>query len=125
MTRMTRIKSVIIRENLWLKISFPPVPTCDKNTRRHLIPRLSTPHQSGKKSMQPNRRAFLHRVGAATVAAGVIGVEPLLQPAASEVHAAPGPNQRANDCAKLRRDAATTGLKATPQNLQHPDNNDE
>src|SRR4029434_6465414 len=49
-------------------------------------------------------------------AAGVIGVE---------VHAADGSNQRANDCAKLRRDAAAAGLKATPQNLAQPTNQDE
>ena len=41
------------------------------------------------------------------------------------MQAATGSNQRANDCFKLRRDAATAGLQATPQNLQHPDNNDE
>ena len=78
---------------------------------------------------QPNRRAFLGRVGvvgAATIAAGVIGVEPLLQTERSEVHAATSDsNQRANACAKLRRDAANAGLQATPQNLQHPNNNDE
>ena len=78
--------------------------------------------------LQPNRRAFLGRVGvagAATIAAGVIGVEPLFQTGRSEAHAATGPNQRANDCAKLRRDAAAAGLKETPQNLQHPNNQDE
>ena len=75
--------------------------------------------------MQPNRRAFLSGVGAATVAAGVIGVEPILQTPSSQAQAATGSNQRANQCAKLRRDAATAGLQATPQNLQHPDNNDE
>jgi hypothetical protein len=64
-----------------------------------------------------NRRAFLGGVGAATIAAGIIGVE--------QAQAAPGSNQRANQCAKLRRDAATAGQQATPQNLQHPDNNDE
>jgi hypothetical protein len=75
---------------------------------------------------QPNRRAFLSRSGAATLAAGVIGVEPLLQTIRSQVHAAPtGSNQRANACAKLRRDAANAGLQTTPQNLQHPDNDDE
>ena len=71
---------------------------------------------------QPNRRTFLGRVsaaGAATIAAGVIGLDQ------AEVHAADGSNQRANDCAKLRRDAATANLKATPQNLQHPSNQDE
>src|SRR5215218_1090163 len=66
--------------------------------------------------MHPSRRTFLAQVGAATVAAGVIGVE---------TQAATGSNQRANDCAKLRRDAAVAGLQATPQNLQHPNNEDE
>ena len=42
-----------------------------------------------------------------------------------EVEAATGSNQRANACAKLRRDAANAGLQATPQNLQHPNNQDE
>jgi hypothetical protein len=56
----------------------------------------------------------------------VIGVEPLLQTIRSQVQAAPtGSNQRANACAKLRRDAANVGLQTTPQNLQHPDNDDE
>ncbi len=76
-------------------------------------------------SLHPNRRTFLTRAGAATIAASVIGVEPLLQTERSEAHAADGSNQRANDCAKLRRDAATAGLKATPQNLPHPSNQDE
>jgi hypothetical protein len=66
--------------------------------------------------MQPSRRAFLGQVGAATLAATVI---------APEVQAANGSNQRANECAKLRRDAATAGLQDTPQNLQHPNNQDE
>jgi len=64
----------------------------------------------------PNRRTFLTQVGAATIAASVINID---------VNAAPGSNQRANDCAKLRRDAAIAGLQATPQNLQHPNNQDE
>lgn len=79
-------------------------------------------------SLQPNRRTFLGRVGvagAASIAAGVIGVEPLLQTERSEVQAADGSNQRANECAKLRRDAANAGLQATPQNLPHPANQDE
>ncbi|HEU4833252.1 MAG TPA: vanadium-dependent haloperoxidase [Pyrinomonadaceae bacterium] len=66
--------------------------------------------------MQPNRRTFLTQVGAATIAASVIKVD---------AHAANGSNQRANDCAKLRRNAAQAGLQATPQNLQHPNNQDE
>jgi len=67
--------------------------------------------------MQSTRRTFLGGVGAATIAATVIG--------RGEAEAAPGSNQRANACAKLRRDAANAGLQATPQNLQHPNNQDE
>ena len=67
--------------------------------------------------MHPNRRKFMAQVGAATIGAGVIG--------SIEIKAAPNSNQRANACAKLRRDAAMSGLQATPQNLQHPNNNDE
>lgn len=82
-----------------------------------------------KQPLQRNRRAFLRDVsvaGATTIAAGVIGVEPLLQTKRSQTQAATtGSNQRANACAKLRRDAAITGLQATPQNLQHPNNQDE
>jgi len=70
-----------------------------------------------KKSLKPSRRVFLNQVGAATIAAGFIGV--------SQTQAATGANQRANDCAKLRRDAANAGLQATPPNLQHPNNQDE
>ena len=80
-----------------------------------------------------SRRNFISRIGAtgaATVAAGVVGIglEPLLQTERSTGHAATntlGSNQRANDCAKLRRDAAQAGLQATPVNMQHPSNNDE
>jgi len=77
-----------------------------------------------------SRRKFIGQVGvtgAVSIAAGVIGLEPLLQTERSNAQAAPvqGSNQRANDCAKLRRDAAQAGLQSTPQNLQHPTNNDE
>jgi hypothetical protein len=81
-----------------------------------------------------SRRRFISQVGvtgAASVAAGVIGLEPLLQTerstaqAASNAQVGQGSNQRANDCAKLRRDAAQAGLQSTPQNLQHPANDDE
>jgi hypothetical protein len=82
-----------------------------------------------EESLKTDRRAFLGHVsvaGAAAMAAGVIGVEPLLQTQHSQVQAAPNSsNQRANACAKLRRDAANAGLQTTPQNLQHPNNNDE
>lgn len=70
--------------------------------------------------MQSTRRTFLTQVGvtgAAAIATTVIG--------RGEVEAANGSNQRANACAKLRRDAANSGLQATPQNLQHPNNQDE
>ena len=70
-----------------------------------------------KESLKPGRRVFLNQVGAATIAAGFIGV--------SQTQAATGGNQRANDCAKFRRDAANAGLQATPPNLQHPNNQDE
>ncbi len=76
-------------------------------------------------SLQTSRRKFLGAAGAATIGAGVIGADPLLKTQRSQVQAATGSNQRANDCAKLRRDAASAGLKDTPQNLQHPNNNDE
>ena len=72
-----------------------------------------------EESLHPSRRTFLAQVGvagAATIAVGVAGVE---------ADAATSSNQRANDCAKLRRDAAMAGLQATPQNLQHPNNQDE
>lgn len=78
----------------------------------------------------PARRKFIGQFGvtsAAALAAGVVGVEPLLTTKHSEIQAAPaiGSNRRANDCAKLRRDAAQSGLQNTPQNLQHPLNGDE
>ena len=82
-----------------------------------------------KDYVYPGRRAFLSKVGmagAAAVAAGVVGAEPLIESTHSSVHAAPPTsNQRANECSKLRRDAANAGNAATPQNLQHPNNNDE
>ena len=79
-----------------------------------------------KQSLQPSRRVFLNQVGAATIAAGVISVEPLLGSERSRTQAAEhGSNQRANECCKIRRDAAAEGIKETPQNLQHPNNNDE
>ena len=77
---------------------------------------------------KPSRRKFIGQIGstaAATLAVGAVGVEPLFQTARSQADAAQGLNQRANDCAKLRRDAAQAGLQSTPQNLQHPTNGDE
>ena len=76
----------------------------------------------------PSRRKFIGQIGttaAVTLAAGAVGIEPLLKTRRSTVQAATGSNQRANECAKLRRDAAVAGLQATPQNLQHPANGDE
>jgi len=82
-----------------------------------------------KNNVQENRRTFLGKVGvagAATIAAGVIGTEPLLTTNHSSAQGAqPGSNVRANACAKLRRDAALAGNLATPANLQHPPNDDE
>jgi len=75
-----------------------------------------------------DRRTFIGRVGAATaasIAAGYIGVDPLFRGSDSQIHGAQGSNQRANDCANLRREAAQDGLQNTPQNLQHPNNGDE
>jgi len=67
--------------------------------------------------MQTSRRTFLTSAGAATLAVTAIP---------SQINAATtGSNQRANECAKLRRDAALEGLQTTPQNLQHPNNQDE
>jgi hypothetical protein len=81
-----------------------------------------------KKENLFSRRNFLHTVGVTTVAAGVVGIEPILHTEHSEAEAAPsgqGSNQRANACAKLRRDLAQAGLRDTPVNLQHPSNLDE
>lgn len=75
-----------------------------------------------------DRRTFIGRAGAATaasIAAGYIGVEPLFRGSDSQIQGAQGSNQRANDCANLRREAAQDGLQNTPQNLQHPNNSDE
>jgi hypothetical protein len=79
------------------------------------------------KEHNSTRRTFLRSAGAGTVVAGIAGVTPFFESNHS-AHAAPanrGANQRANDCAKLRRDAAQNGLLNTPQNLQHPTNSDE
>ena len=78
-----------------------------------------------EKSLRAGRREFLGKVSvaSATIAASVVGLQPLLQTEGSQTYAAPaasGSNQRVNECAKLRRDAAQVGLQNTPQNLQHP-----
>ncbi|HLA12885.1 MAG TPA: vanadium-dependent haloperoxidase [Pyrinomonadaceae bacterium] len=77
--------------------------------------------------VQPNRRQFLGKVGVASAAsvAGIVTIEPLLGSARSEAMGAERSNQRANYCAKLRRDAAQANLLETPQNLSHPANTDE
>ncbi|MDQ3667180.1 MAG: vanadium-dependent haloperoxidase [Acidobacteriota bacterium] len=75
-----------------------------------------------------SRRKFMSQVGitgAATLAAGVVGVEPLFQTERSQTRATVSANQRAHDCVKIRRDAANEGMKDTPPNLQHPTNPDE
>lgn len=84
--------------------------------------------ESKKNRLPQSRRKFIGQIGttaAVTLAAGAVGIEPLLKTERSSVKAAPSSNQRANDCAKLRRDAALAGLQSTPQNLQHPSNGDE
>lgn len=76
----------------------------------------------------PARRRFIGNIGvagAAAAAVSVIGLEPLIGTGRSEVAGAQSSNQRANACAKIRRDAAQAGLLSTPQNLEHPTNNDE
>ncbi len=75
-----------------------------------------------------SRRKFISQVGitgAATLAAGVVGVEPLFQTERSQARAVQGSNQRAHDCVKIRKDAAQEGFKDTPPNIQHPANTDE
>lgn len=82
-------------------------------------------------SNPPNRRQFLGKVGtatAATIAAGAIGLEPLLGTKSSTAQATAvgqGSNQRAHDCEKVRKEAAEDGRTATPQNLLHPTNPDD
>jgi len=79
-----------------------------------------------------DRRKFLKQVSVASLAAGVslLETEHLNVQAAQperEVQSANsnGSNQRANECARIRRDAAQQGLRDTPPNLEHPANLDE
>ncbi len=79
-----------------------------------------------------DRRKFLKQVSVASLAAGVslLETEHLNVQAAQperEVQStnSNGSNQRANECARIRRDAAQQGLRDTPPNLQHPANLDE
>ncbi len=77
---------------------------------------------------QPNRRKFLTTAGAAGAASLTIGLSPFLKHEASIAQATAvgeGSNQRANICAKLRRDVAEENRRLTPQNLQHPTNSDD
>jgi hypothetical protein len=82
------------------------------------------------------RRKFLKQMSVATLAAGASLLESEhfnVQAAQSERqeqseqggNSGQGSNQRAIECARLRRDAAEQGLRDTPQNLQHPTNLDE
>lgn len=78
-----------------------------------------------------NRRDFLGKIGmsgAAALAVGTVGAETLFGQdnlkTNTEVNIQKS-NQRANDCAQLRRAAAQENLRLTPQNLKHPSNKDE
>jgi hypothetical protein len=80
---------------------------------------------------QPTRRKFLGTVGAAgaaTIAASAIGLEPLVGGTRTSALAnAVGDSalQRANECARIRRDAAQAGLLATSPKLRHQTNADD
>ena len=83
-----------------------------------------------QESLQTSRRKFLGRVGAAgaaTLAAGVVGVEPLLQPGSTSAQAASaGPEntgQRRTQAKQLRDRATQDEFSLSPQG--HPDNGDE
>ena len=81
------------------------------------------------KSVPPNRRQFIGRVGsvtAATIAASAIGVKPLLGTDNAEASAiGPPSNKRAARAFTIRRDAAIAGKQNTPPVLQHPTNPDD
>ncbi|MGH9881594.1 MAG: vanadium-dependent haloperoxidase [Pyrinomonadaceae bacterium] len=87
-----------------------------------------------------DRRSFLKKMSAATLAAGAVGVEPLLQTKTTNAqtsqsfqipdlspasNTAQGSNRRAVECTRIRIEAAVRGLRDTPPNLQHPANVDE
>jgi hypothetical protein len=86
-----------------------------------------------KNCIPHDRRKFLKQVSVASLAAGVslLEAEHLNVQAAQperevqSVNGSNGSNQRANECARIRRDAAQQGLRDTPPNLQHPANLDE
>ncbi|MGB7923424.1 MAG: vanadium-dependent haloperoxidase [Pyrinomonadaceae bacterium] len=81
------------------------------------------------KSVPPNRRQFIGRVGsvtAASIAASAIGIKPLLGTDNAEASAiGPPSNQRALQAFNIRRDAAIAARQATPSGLQHPTNPDD
>jgi hypothetical protein len=78
-----------------------------------------------------NRRRFLKtlgKTGAASLAAGVFGVEPLLQSGAVRAQTFAGRSEahrRAVQCTRLRFEAALANQNATPPDLQHLTNGDE
>jgi len=66
-----------------------------------------------------SRRIFLRNIGATTLAAGVVGVEPLLNSDHSSASASQngpnnGDNDRANEAAKLRRIQRRITLRIRP-----------
>jgi membrane-associated phospholipid phosphatase len=70
--------------------------------------------------------ARIGAAGAVTVAATVIGTKSAIgKDHGDDDDDSHGLNERAIDCARLRREAAQQGLRNTPHNLQHPSNNDE
>jgi hypothetical protein len=74
----------------------------------------------------PERRKFLGAAAAATIAAGAVGLEPLLGGARSSARAAAvgtDPNERRNRA--YRHKAAADNMKATGPNLAHPTNTDD
>src|SRR4030095_14227567 len=78
----------------------------------------------------PDRRNFLKKVGVASLAVGAVTLEPMIGSVSksSKALAAPaGPQggSRRAECHRIRVQAATRGMQDTPQNLQHPSNNDE
>ena len=88
------------------------------------------------KTKSRTRRSFLRTAGvsgAAALAAGAIPLEPLL--GSGLVSAARSQNgdhhddnnrrDRAEECFRIRKDAAAAGLRNTPHNLKHPTNGDE
>ena len=81
------------------------------------------------KSVPPNRRQFIGRVGgatAATIAAGAIGLKPLLGTDSAAASSVGQPsNQRSLQAFNIRRDAAIAGRQATPSGLLHPTNPDD